>query len=345
MSAKSAYEEAGVNIDAGNRAVDLMGAAVRSTYGPEVLRGIGAFGGLWDAQKLRAMRAPVLVASTDGVGTKTVVSAAMDLYENLGQDIVNHCVNDILVQGAEPLLFLDYVAMPALDPSKVARLVSGVAAACREAGCALIGGETAEMPGVYCEGQMDLVGTIVGVVERDEVIDGSRIFAGDILYGLPSSGLHTNGFSLVRSIFPQERWLEYEPEVGTTLGEALAVPHRSYLSAYRALKGAVEIKGMAHITGGGFPDNLPRILPDELGAVVRRGAWEVPPLFRLIEREGCVDHDEMYRVFNMGIGLVLVLSPNDGVKAEELLPELICMGEVIASPGQGSPDNARVILA
>jgi phosphoribosylformylglycinamidine cyclo-ligase len=344
MSAKSAYEGSGVNIDAGNRAVDLMGAAVRSTYGPEVLRGIGAFGGLWDARKLRAMRAPVLVASTDGVGTKTVVSAAMNLYESLGQDIVNHCVNDILVQGAEPLLFLDYVAMPALDPSKVARLVSGAAAACREAGCALIGGETAEMPGVYCEGQMDLVGTIIGVVERDEIIDGGGIAAGDLLYGLPSSGLHTNGFSLVRRVFPKERWPRHEPELGTTLGEALAVPHRSYLSAYRALKGAVDIKGMAHITGGGFPDNLPRVLPDGLRALVRRDAWEVPPLFKLIEHEGGVDRDEMYRVFNMGMGLVFVLSPNDGAKAQELLPELLCMGEVIRMPVDASTSGDQVVL-
>jgi len=192
---------------------------------------------------------------------------------------------------------------------------------------------------------MDLVGTIIGVVERDDIIDGSRIKVGDVLYGLASSGLHTNGFSLVRSIFPQERWPKHESDLGTTLGEALAAPHRSYLPAYGALKGAVDIKGMAHITGGGFPDNLPRILPDGLGAVVRRGAWDVPPLFRLIERKGGVDHDEMYRVFNMGIGLVLVLSPNGGPKAEELLPELVCMGEVISAPNEGSPDKARVILA
>ncbi|MCD6302476.1 MAG: phosphoribosylformylglycinamidine cyclo-ligase [Anaerolineae bacterium] len=345
MSGKSAYEAAGVTIDAGNRAVDLMSAAVRSTYGPEVLLGIGAFGGLWDARRLQAMCSPVLVASTDGVGTKTAVSAAMDRYENLGRDIVNHCVNDILAQGAEPLLFLDYVAMPALNPDQVARLVSGAAVACREAGCALIGGETAEMPGVYCEGQMDLVGTIIGIVERDQIIDGSHIVAGDLLYGLPSSGLHTNGFSLVRRVFEEERWLRHEPELGTTLGEALTVPHRSYLPDYRILKGTVDIKGIAHITGGGFPDNLPRILPDGLGAVVRRQAWEVPPLFQLIEREGGVDHDEMYRVFNMGIGMVFVLSADDGSKAQELLPELVPIGEVIAKPNAQGPNVMRVILS
>lgn len=342
---KSAYEAAGVDIDAGNRAVVLMSDLVRSTYGPEVLLGIGAFGGLWDARCLQEMRSPVLVASTDGVGTKTVVSAAMDLYENLGQDIVNHCVNDILVQGAEPLLFLDYVAMPALEPVQVARLVSGVAAACREAGCALIGGETAEMPGVYCEGQMDLVGTIVGVVERDEIIDGTAIVPGDLLFGLPSSGLHTNGFSLVRRVFGRERWCRHEPDLGMTLGEALAAPHRSYLPAYRMLKERVQIKGMAHITGGGFLDNLPRILPAEVAAVVRRQAWEVPSLFRLIEREGGIDHDEMYRVFNMGIGLVLVLSAEDGAKARGLLPELVQIGEVIARAEGRGTDASQVMLA
>lgn len=342
MNTKGAYGAAGVDLDAGNRAVELMSDAVRSTYGPEVLLGIGAFGGLWDARGLQAMRSPVLVASTDGVGTKTVVSAAMDLYENLGQDIVNHCVNDILVQGAEPLLFLDYVAMPTLDPTQVARLVAGVAAACREAGCALIGGETAEMPGVYVEGQMDLVGTIIGMVERDEIVDGTTIAPGDLLYGLPSSGLHTNGFSLVRRVFSPERWHRHEAELGTTLGEALAAPHRSYLQAYRALKGQVRIKGMAHITGGGFPDNLPRILPPGVMAIVRRKAWQVPPLFALIEREGRVDHDEMYRVFNMGIGMVLVLSPEDGAEAQRLLPELIQIGEVVAS-GEGQEAAATQV--
>jgi len=345
MSDQGAYGAAGVDLNAGNRAVQLMSEAVRSTYGPEVLLGIGAYGGLWDARRLQAMRSPVLVASTDGVGTKTVVSAAMDLYENLGQDIVNHCVNDILVQGAAPLLFLDYVAMPALDPTQVARLVAGAAAACREAGCALIGGETAEMPGVYAEGQMDLVGTIIGAVERDTIIDGTSIAAGDRLYGLPSSGLHTNGFSLVRSVFPAERWRRHEAELGCALGEALAAPHRSYLDAYRVLRGWVQPKGMAHITGGGFPDNLPRILPAGLTAIVRRATWQVPPLFSLIEREGNVEHDEMYRVFNMGIGMVLVLAPEDGAQAQRLLPELVEIGEVVASDEGRQADAAQVVLA
>ncbi len=311
MTEARAYAAAGVDIDAGNRAVDLMREAVRSTYGPEVLLGIGAFGGLYDAGRLRGMRAPVLVGSTDSVGTKTVVGVAMNSYETLGWDIVNHCINDILVQGAEPLFFLDYIAAPALDPEVIARIVEGVAAACREADCAILGGETAELPGVYAPGKIDLVGTIVGLVERDDIIDGSTIVPGDVLIGLPSSGLHTNGYSLVRSIFGSKTYSEYSDLLGRPLGEVLVEPHRSYLQYVRALRRVAAVKGLAHITGGGFPDNISRILPAETGAVVRRRAWQVPQLFRLIERVGCVDHDEMYRVFNMGIGMVAVFASND----------------------------------
>lgn len=307
----SAYAASGVDIDAGNKAVELMHEAVRSTYGPEVLWGIGAFGGLFDAGKLQGMRHPVLVASTDGVGTKTMVASALRSYETLGCDIVNHCVNDILVQNAEPLFFLDYYASSAIDPAVVAAVVSGAAAACREAGCALLGGETAEMPGVYAPGQMDVAGTIVGVVEREEIIDGSTIVPGDVLVGLPSSGLHTNGFSLVRRIFLPETFGQYTAELGRTLGEALVEPHRSYLPHIRAIRPIARIKGLVHITGGGFVDNIPRILPEDVGCVVNRAAWEVPPLFRLIERVGQVERDEMYRVFNMGIGMIVFVSPGE----------------------------------
>jgi len=310
MTRKSAYAAAGVDIDAGNRAVELMSQAVRSTYGPEVLWGIGAFGGLFDAGRLAAMRSPVLVGSTDSVGTKTMVAVALGSYETLGWDIVNHCVNDILVQGAEPLFFLDYIAMPSLNPEKVAALVGGIAAACREAGCAILGGETAELPGVYAPGQMDLVGTIVGLVERDEIIDGSTIVPGDVLVGLASSGLHTNGFSLVRSIFGSESFSKHSETLGRPLGEALIEPHRSYLPHVRAIRQVATIKGLVHVTGGGFLDNIPRILPKNSAAVVDCGAWRVPPLFELIEREGKVDHREMYRVFNMGIGMVVVVAPD-----------------------------------
>lgn len=321
MMGASAYSRAGVNIDAGNRAVELMRDAVRSTYGPEVLWGIGAFGGLYDASRLRDMRRPVLVGSTDGVGTKTMVACALRSYATLGQDIVNHCVNDILVQGAEPLFFLDYVAAPVLDPEVVAAMVGGAAAACREAGCALLGGETAEMPGVYAPGEMDIAGTIVGVVERDELIDGSSIVAGDVLLGLASHGLHTNGFSLARRIFSPERYGEYVPALGKTIGEALVVPHRSYLPLVRRLRQAVTIKGLAHLTGGGFFENIPRILPTGLGVTIDRSAWEVPPLFQLLQAEGNVPADEMYRVFNMGIGMVVIVAPDDVAQAQAVCGE------------------------
>jgi len=329
--AQSAYGAAGVDLEAKSRVIQLMRDAVRSTYGPEVLWGIGAFGGLYDASRLLEMRAPVLVGSVDGVGTKTMVAAAVGSYETLGQDIVNHCVNDILVQGAEPLFFLDYVAMAVLKPELVARLVSGIAAACREAGCAILGGETAEMPDVYAPGELDLAGTIIGVVEREGVIDGSTISAGDVLIGLPSSGLHTNGFSLVRRLFAGEEYARHQPELGCTLGEALVEPHRSYLPHVRAMRAAGFVKGLAHITGGGFVDNIPRILPEGLGAVIDRSAWPVPPLFALIARRGAVGRDEMYRVFNMGIGMVAVVSPREVQQVLAAVPDgAWVIGEVIS---------------
>jgi phosphoribosylformylglycinamidine cyclo-ligase len=341
MADKSAYGAAGVDLGAGNRAVEMMGAAVRSTYGPEVLLGIGAYGGLYDASRLRGMRAPVLVASTDGVGTKTIVAGMLGSYETIGVDIVNHCVDDILVQGAEPLFFLDYIAMPALDPTVVARVVGGVAAACRAAGCALLGGETAEMPDVYAPGELDLVGTVIGLVERDAVIDGATISAGDVLLGLPSAGLHTNGFSLVRRIFRPEDYARHEPDLGRTLGEALLEPHLSYLPHVRALRGAGTIKGLAHLTGGGFVDNLPRILPEGLAAVVERDAWETPPLFARIEAAGGVDHDEMYRVFNMGIGMVVMVAPEEAEAMRAAAPGGAYAIGRVAPQGEGP----RVVLA
>jgi phosphoribosylformylglycinamidine cyclo-ligase len=334
MTRANTYLAAGIDLDAGNRAVHLMTSAVRSTYGPEVLYGIGAFGGLYDGARLKAMHEPVLVSSTDGVGTKTMVASSLGSYGTLGMDIVNHCINDILVQGAEPLFFMDYIAMPSIDPQLVAAVVTGAADACRAAGCALLGGETAEMPGVYAPGELDLVGTIVGCVERGEIIDGTGIAAGDLLLGLPSSGLHTNGFSLVRRIFPPETFAMYADVLGRTLGEALVEPHRSYLATVRAIRRAAHIKGMAHLTGGGFVDNIPRILPKGLSARIDRQAWQIPPLFRLIESEGQVDHDEMYRVFNMGIGLVIVVTPNEAegvITASE--GQAVVIGRVIAQEG------------
>jgi phosphoribosylformylglycinamidine cyclo-ligase len=331
-----AYTAAGVDIDAGNRAVDLMAEAVRSTYGPEVLAGIGAFGELYDAARLQQASRPVLVASTDGVGTKTRVGMALNRVEGLGEDIVNHCINDILVQGARPLFFLDYVAMPKLDPSTVARVVTGAAAACRAAGCALLGGETAELPGVYAPGEMDVVGTIVGWVERERIVDGSKVEPGDVAVGLASSGLHTNGFSLARHVLAGEPMTGVHPTLGEPLGEALLQPHRSYLPAVEALWAeGVEIKAMAHITGGGFYENVPRVLPPGVGARLERDAWAVPGVFRLIQQRGRVDEDEMYRVFNMGVGLVLFVSADQVAAVREALPDALVIGEAVPWAGSG----------
>jgi len=329
-SSSNAYSAAGVDIDAGNRAVDLMREAVRSTYGPEVLAGIGAFGGLFDAGRLQQAESPVLVASTDGVGTKTKVATALGQVDGLGEDIVNHCINDILVQGARPLFFLDYVAMPKLDPDLVARIVSGAARACRAAGCALLGGETAEMPGVYAAGELDLVGTIVGWVERSRIIDGSAIAPGDVAIGLASSGLHTNGFSLARRALAGEPLLGPHPALGQPLGQALLVPHRSYLPVVETLANRVSVKGLAHITGGGFDENLPRILPAGTSVRLDPAAWPVPPLFHLIQRLGQVSQAEMYRVFNMGVGMVVFVAPDQRQAALEAVgPQAWAIGEVV----------------
>jgi len=341
---KNAYARAGVNIAAGARAVELMSAAVRSTYGPEVLAGIGAFGGLFDASSLQGLRNPVLVASTDGVGTKTKVAARLGRWNSLGQDIVNHCVNDILVQGARPLFFLDYVATSRLDAEQIAAVVGGCATACREAGCALLGGETAEMPGVYQPGEVDLVGTIVGVVERANIVDGCRIQPGDALLGLPSAGLHTNGFSLARQALEGQDWLENRTELGCSIGDALLAVHRSYLAPVRTLQAAgVDVRGLAHITGGGFIDNLPRILPQDTAAEIRRGAWPELPIFELIQRLGGITDDEMFHVFNMGLGM-LVAVPQDHVAAALIaLPgDAHLVGEITA--GDGGAGRRRVAI-
>lgn len=329
MSAAT-YQAAGVDIAAGARAVELMKNAVRATYGPEVLLGIGAFGGLFDATALRDMDAPVLVASTDGVGTKTKIASALGRYDTVGHDIVNHCVNDILVQGARPLFFLDYIASSKLDPAMVATVVSGAAAACQAAGCALLGGETAEMPGVYAAGEFDLVGTIVGVVDRSEIIDGSTIRPGDAVIGLPSSGLHTNGFSLARRVL--EGWdLRAElPELGRPLGEALLAPHRCYLAEIQRLRQAgVPVKGLAHITGGGLIDNPPRILPAGAAIHLHRASWPIPPLFQLIQRAGQIAADEMAHVFNLGLGMLAVTPADQAAKALAALGEGWIVGEVV----------------
>ncbi len=314
------YREAGVDIEAGARAVELMKEAVRATYGPEVLLGIGAFGGLFDVSALKRMEAPVLVASTDGVGTKTKIAAALGRFDTIGHDIVNHCVNDILVQGARPLFFLDYIASSKLDPEMVAEVVRGCAEACRAAGCALLGGETAEMPGVYAPGEFDLVGTIVGVVGRHEIVDGRSIVPGDAIIGLASSGLHTNGYSLARRVFQDWDLHAVVSELGCSLGEALLAPHRSYLVEVRRLQEAgVVIKGMAHITGGGLIDNPPRIFPSGVAAHIQRGSWPVPPIFQLIQRVGGVSEEEMAHVLNLGLGMLLIVPAEQADEALRVL--------------------------
>lgn len=326
------YAAAGVNIQAGNRAVALMTDAVRSTYGPQVLAGIGAFGGLFDAGALKAMREPVLVASTDGIGTKVRIAARLGRYESLGHDIVNHCINDILVQGASPLFFLDYFASARLVPQMVADLVSGMAAACREAGCALLGGETAEMPGVYAAGEFDVAGTIVGVVERKAILPRACICAGDLLLGLKSSGTHTNGYSLIQKIFADAPLDTVLPELGASLGEALLAPHRSYLRLIQPFlaRQPAAIKALVHITGGGFIENIPRVLPPGLGATIRVGSWRIPPLFQLIQQRGDVPADEMYRVFNMGIGMIAIIAPRDlRTVQDEIKEETFVIGELV----------------
>ncbi len=320
MTTPNAYAQAGVDIAAGTKATQLMKAAVQATYGPEVLSGIGSFGGLFDITVLQKMKQPVLVASTDGVGTKTKVAAALSRWDTIGHDIVNHCVNDILVQGARPLFFLDYVASSKLDPEQIATIVGGIALACSAAGCALLGGETAEMPGVYTPGEIDLVGTVVGVVERERIIDGRHIQPGDVILGLPASGLHTNGYTLARQALADLDWQAPHEELGMSIGAALLTPHRSYLDeVQKLLKAGVTIRGLAHITGGGLIDNPPRIFPDGVGAVLQWGSWPVPPIFELIQEYGRVPPTEMPHVFNMGLGMLVIIPAKDAPRAQTLL--------------------------
>jgi len=332
------YAQSGVSIDAGNRAVELMRSAVTSTYNQNVLAGIGSFGGLFDASELKRMHRPVLVASTDGVGTKVKLAASLNRSRGVGIDIVNHCINDILVQGARPLFFLDYFATARLNPHTVAEVVDGIAQACREAGCVLIGGETAEMPGVYCPGEFDLAGTIVGCLERELMLPRPEIRPGDVLIGLRSSGPHTNGFSLLRSIFQGVDLLETLPGLNGSLGDALLAPHRSYLNLLLPLieDPAVPLLGLAHLTGGGFIENIPRVLPRGAGARIQRGSWPIPPLFKLAQARGSVSEAEMYRVFNMGIGMVAITHPQDAAAVQAALPETTwVIGEVVQDEKQG----------
>ena len=328
------YRDAGVDIAAGAQATRLMADAVRSTHSSAVLAGMGAFGGCFDlGAALAGAASPVLVASTDGVGTKTLVAAALGRYDTVGQDLVNHCVDDILVQGARPLFFMDYVAVARLDPAQVAAIVGGAAAACRAAGCALLGGETAEMPDVYHDGAFDLAGTIVGVVERDRMLPRD-VAAGDAILALPSNGLHTNGFSLARRVLGR-RYGERPAELGgRSIGEALLAIHRSYLPDVAALWDAgATVHALAHITGGGVYDNLPRVLPQGLGAAIRRGSWDVPPICDLLVRAGGLAEQDAFHALNMGLGMLVVLPPDAAASALRVLPQARLVGEVVAGEG------------
>lgn len=330
------YRDAGVDIQAGNEVVERIKPAVARTLRPEVLGGLGGFGGLFNLD-VKKFPDPVLVSGTDGVGTKLRLAFQMNKHDSIGQDAVAMCVNDILVQGAEPLFFLDYLAVGKVLPERVAEIVSGVAQGCEMAGCALIGGETAEMPGFYAEDEYDIAGFSVGVVNRDRLIDGSKIQAGDRLIGLPSTGLHSNGYSLARKVFEPYSLEKIFPELGAPLGEVLLQPTRIYVQAILPLLEERDVLGMAHITGGGVTENIPRILPTGLGVQIDTSAWERPPVFTLLQRLGDVELSEMYRTFNMGIGFVLVVHPDNVTGVRQKLAdkgeESFVIGTVV--PGEG----------
>jgi phosphoribosylformylglycinamidine cyclo-ligase len=330
----SAYRDAGVDIAAANRAKELMAAAVRSTHGPAVLAGMGAFGGCFDAGVVATLQEPILVASTDGVGTKTLIAAALGRYDTIGQDLVHHCINDILVQGARPLFFLDYIAAAHLEPNQVAAIVGGVASACRTYGCALLGGETAEMPDVYAADAFDLAGTIIGVVDRNSMLPTATIGVGDVILALPSSGLHTNGYSLARRLAASGGYAQ-RPELlgGTSVGEALLAVHRCYLTEVEQLRAAVPVKGLAHITGGGVFDNLPRILPEALGAEIIRGSWSIPPIFDYLIGMGRIEETEAYHAFNMGLGMLVVVAADSVDSACRTVPEAVPVGRISTDAG------------
>jgi phosphoribosylformylglycinamidine cyclo-ligase len=333
----SDYKAAGVDIDAGNETVRRIRSLARGTFTPGVLSDIGSFGGLFRLDRERYQE-PVLVSSADGVGTKLKVAFMTGRHGTVGADLVNHCVNDVLVQGAEPLFFLDYLATGRLSPAVAEEVIAGVARACRENGCALIGGETAEMPGFYADGEYDIAGFIVGVVEKAKVIDGRAVLPGDVLIALPSAGLHTNGYSLARQVFFETAgWTPdtVVPELGMTIGDALLAPHRSYLGVVRPMIERDVVKGLAHITGGGITENLPRILPEGCAADVDLQGWTVPPIFQLLQQHGGIARDEMFRAFNMGVGLVIVCAARDAERVINMAnvagePNAFRLGFVVA---------------
>lgn len=327
------YEDAGVSIKAGDQTVNQIKNYAKSTFNESVLTDIGLFGAFFQPD-LAKYKEPVLVSSVDGVGTKLKIAIQMNKHDTIGQDLVNHCVNDIAVCGAEPLFFLDYMAFGKLDPSVASEIVKGFSIACRENACALIGGETAEMPGVYQSGDYDLSGTIVGIVEKSKIIKGEKIMSGDMLIGIPSTGLHTNGYSLARKVLLEKYNLrDITPQLKNNIGEELLSVHRSYLNLIRQLKIKIELKGISHITGGGIIGNTKRILPDGLKLRIDWNKWEVPAIFKLIQETGEINDEEMQEVFNMGIGLIFIVSKTDVNVILNLCIEIgekpILVGEVV----------------
>ena len=316
------YKNSGVDIEAGYRSVELMKQYVAKTMRPEVLGGIGGFSGAFSLARIKDMKKPVLVSGTDGVGTKIKLAFLLDRHDSVGIDCVAMCVNDIACAGAEPLFFLDYIACGKNYPEKIAAIVKGVAEGCEQAGCSLIGGETAEHPGLMPEDEYDLAGFAVGVAEQDELVDGSSIKAGDTLVGIASSGVHSNGFSLVRKVFPMttDALIRYNNELGKSLGDELLTPTRIYVKALREVREAgIKVKGCSHITGGGFYENIPRMLPDGIGAKVEKASYEVPAIFKLLQKTGDVDEHVMYNTYNMGVGMVLAVDKADADRTVSVL--------------------------
>lgn len=337
-----AYKEAGVDIAAGNEAVERMKKHVKRTFRPEVLTDLGGFGGLFGLNKDK-YEEPVLVSGTDGVGTKLKIAFAMDQHDTIGIDAVAMCVNDIIVQGAEPLFFLDYLACDRVVPEKIEAIVKGIADGCAESGCALIGGETAEMPGMYAEGEYDIAGFTVGIVDKKKIIDGSTIAPGDVLLGLASSGVHSNGFSLVRKLLLEKQGYQLTdalPELqGATLGATLLVPTKLYVKPVLKLIEDVQVKGMAHITGGGFIENIPRMLPADVNVNIEYGSWPILPIFQLMQEKGGISNRDMFTTFNMGIGMVIVVPAE---QAEQAIASLAAQGEQAYRLGTVTPGD-RVV--
>ncbi|MDW0109533.1 phosphoribosylformylglycinamidine cyclo-ligase [Sporosarcina aquimarina] len=335
----NAYKSAGVDIEAGYEAVSRMKKHVQKTMRPQVLNSLGGFGGMFDLSGLN-LREPVLVSGTDGVGTKLLLAMMMDKHESIGIDCVAMCVNDIVVQGAEPLYFLDYIACGKAEPEKIESIVKGIADGCVQAGCALIGGETAEMPGLYSDEEYDLAGFTVGACEKQDLITGETILAGDCIIGLASSGIHSNGYSLVRKVLLEDAEMDlfdFIPELGCKLGDELLKPTKIYVKSILAALRDYEIKGMAHITGGGFVENFPRMMPESLGVEIESGTWEIPPIFKFLEQKGSIPREDMYNIFNMGIGMALVVK-EDAVDAliaffEKHGEQAYRIGRVVNEPG------------